>query len=39
MDNTPENTRDFASKRICEIIDTYYPEIKERLAHGTKNGK
>ena len=26
-------------KSIKEIIDTYYPEIAERLRHGERNGK
>ena len=39
MDKTPKITPKNAPKRISEIIDTYYPEIKKRLLNGTKNGK
>ena len=31
------NMGDF--KRISELIDTYYPEISERLRNGERNGK
>lgn len=31
------NMGDF--KRISELIDTYYPEISERLRNGKRNGK
>ena len=31
------NMGDF--KRISELIDTYYPEISERLKNGKRNGK
>lgn len=36
---TPENPSNFAPKRIKELIDTYYPEIAERLKDGERNGK
>lgn len=31
------NMGDF--KRISELIDTYYPEISERLRNGKRDGK
>ena len=31
------NMGDF--KRISELIDTYYPEISERLRNGERDGK
>ena len=31
------NMGDF--KRISELIDTYYPEITERLRNGKRDGK
>ena len=31
------NMGDF--KRISELIDTYYPEIAERLRNGKRHGK
>jgi hypothetical protein len=37
--NTPENDSKTAPKRIKELIDTYYPEIAERLKNGKRNGK
>ena len=37
--NTPENGSKTAPKRIKELIDTYYPEIAERLKNGERNGK
>jgi hypothetical protein len=39
MDDINENKRDLACKSIKELIDTYYPEIAERLKDGKRNGK
>lgn len=39
MEEINENKRDSACMSIKELIDTYYPEIAERLAHGKRERK
>ena len=39
MEEINENKRDSACMSIKEIIDTYYPEIAQRLADGKAERK
>lgn len=39
MDKTAEKPRNLPPKSIKELIDMYYPEIKEKLSHGKRDGK